>query len=146
LQRLFYHPTDIKPDPKLTKHLRYTTTKLYEAGLEFEAVDPDFSKKSLLDIDFANHKCLEDYLCLNLSWLFSCLSCLKSFGCFKSVQCILKVLVFVIDDQTEALFRNLMPWSSFIIHLTHTSVIMFCYWIILSPLQQMMCVCLLKKM
>ncbi|XP_062173688.1 UPF0481 protein At3g47200-like [Alnus glutinosa] len=113
LQRLFYHPIDIKPHPKPTKHLRYTATKLYEAGLEFKAVDLDFSKRSLLDKDFAKHKCLEDYLCLNLSWLFSCLPCLKSFGCFKSVQCILKVPILVIDDQTKAFFRNLMALEQF---------------------------------
>ena len=45
---------------------------------------------------------------INLSWIFCCLPCLKSFGCYKSVHSILKVPQLVIDDQTEALFRNLI--------------------------------------
>lgn len=109
LQRTFYSPTNPKPYSKLAKPLIYTATKLYETGLEFEAlVEPDFSKISLLDIDFAKDKRLERYPCFNLSWLFSCLSCLKSLRCSKSVQCILKVPQLVINYQTEALFRNLI--------------------------------------
>jgi hypothetical protein len=109
LQRMFYSPTKPKLYSKPAKPLIYTATKLYETGLEFEAlVEPDFSKISLLDIDFAKDKRLERYPCFNLSWLFSCLSCLKSLRCSKSVQCILKVPQLVINDQTEALFRNLI--------------------------------------
>ncbi|XP_059433798.1 UPF0481 protein At3g47200-like [Corylus avellana] len=110
LHRMFYCPTNPKAHPqKRTEHLRYTATKLDEAGLEFKALeDIDFCKKSLLDIEFSKDKCLERYPCFNLSWLFSCLPYLRSFRCFKSVQCILKVPQLVIDDQTEALFRNLM--------------------------------------
>ncbi|XP_059439777.1 UPF0481 protein At3g47200-like [Corylus avellana] len=109
LHRIFYSPSYPKPDPKPAKHLRYTATKLYETGLEFEAlVDIDSSQKSLLDIEFAKDKLLERHPFLNLSWLFSCLPCLKSRQCSKSVRCILKVPQLVIDDQTEALFRNLM--------------------------------------
>jgi hypothetical protein len=111
LKRMFYSPTRPKLDSKPPKYLRYTATKLYETGLEFEAVDIDMidpSKKSLLDIEFANNKRLKRNPCLNLSWLFSCLPCLKSLPCSKSVRCILKVPTLVIDEQTEALFRNLM--------------------------------------
>jgi hypothetical protein len=109
LQRTFYSPTNPKPYSKPSKPLIYTATKLYETGLEFEAlVEPDFSKISLLDIDFAKDKRLERYPCFNLSWLFSCLSCLKSLRCSKSVQCILKVPQLVINNHTEALFRNLI--------------------------------------
>ncbi|XP_062173687.1 UPF0481 protein At3g47200-like [Alnus glutinosa] len=109
LPRMFFSPTNPKLDSKLAKPLRYTATKLYAMGLEFEAlVEPDFSKISLLDIDFAKDKCLERYPCFNLSWLFSCLPCLKSLRCSKSAQCILKVPQLVINDQTEALFRNIM--------------------------------------
>jgi hypothetical protein len=85
LQRMFYCPIDLKPNPKPTKqYLRYTATKLFEAGLEFEA---DFSKTSLLDIEFSEEKCLESYPGFNLSWLFSFLPRLKSFPCTESVQC-----------------------------------------------------------
>jgi hypothetical protein len=110
LHRMFYCPINPKAHPqKQTEHLRYTATKLDEAGLEFKAIeDIDFSKTSLLDIELSKDKCLERYPCFNLSWLFSCLPYLRSFRCFKSVQCILKVPQLVIDDQTEALFRNLM--------------------------------------
>jgi hypothetical protein len=109
LHRTFYHPTNPKPNLESRKdHLRYTATKLHEAGLGFKAVDPDFSKRSLLDIDFAKDKRLERCPCFNLSWIFSCLPCLKSLRCSESVQCILKVPQIVINDQTEALFRNLM--------------------------------------
>jgi hypothetical protein len=109
LQRTFYSPPNSKPYSKPLIPLRYTATKLYETGLEFEAlVDTDSSKISLLDIDFAKDKCLESHPCFNLSWLFSCLPCLKSLRCSKSMQCILKVPQLVINDQTEALFRNLM--------------------------------------
>jgi len=109
LQRVFYRPTCRKADPKPTKHLRYTATKLDEAGVQFKPLyDIEYlSKKSMLDIKFSKNKCLESYPCFNLSWLFSCLPCLKSFR-FKRVQCFLKVPQLVIDDQTEALFRNLM--------------------------------------
>jgi len=111
LQRMFYCPTEYsKPDKEEhIEHLRYTSTKLDEAGLQFQPlVDIDLSKKSMLDIKFSKAKCLESYPCFNLSWLFSCLPCLKSFRCFKNVQCFLKVPQLVIDDQTEPLFRNLM--------------------------------------
>jgi hypothetical protein len=108
LQRIFYSPTS-RPDPKPVKHLRYTATKLYETGLEFEAVvDRDPSEGSLLDIHFAKNNLLEEHSCFNLSWLFSCLPCLKSLQCSKRLRCILKVPQLVIDEKTEALFRNLM--------------------------------------
>jgi hypothetical protein len=114
LQRMFFSPTNPKLDSKLAKPLRYTATKLYAMGLEFEAlVEPDYSKISLLDIDFAKDKCLERYPCFNLSWLFSCLPCLKSLRCSKSAQCILKVPQLVINDQTEAIFRNLMALEQY---------------------------------
>jgi hypothetical protein len=110
LHRMFYCPTHPKDGPKKRiDHLRYTATRLDEAGLEFKAFeDKDLGDRSLLDIEFSKNKCLERYPCLNLSWLFSCLPYLRSFRCFKSVQCVLKVPQLVIDDQTEALFRNLM--------------------------------------
>ena len=109
LKRMFYSRTNPKPDPKPSKHLRYTATKLYETGLEFKVIcDIDSSHKSLLDIEFAKGKYLERHSCLNLSWLFSCLPCLKSPQCSKSVRCFLRVPQLVIDDKTEALFRNLM--------------------------------------
>jgi hypothetical protein len=95
-----------KPKPDL-KNLRYTATKLYEIGWEFEAV-VDRDPYNLLDIDIAKNERLEQYPCFNLSWLFSCLPCLKSLQCSKSVRCILKVPQLVIDEKTEALFRNLM--------------------------------------
>jgi hypothetical protein len=108
LKRMFYSPTNPKLDSKPPKHLRYTATKLDEAGLEFkELEDKDSHQKSLLDIEFAKGKHLERHPCLNLKWLFSCLPCLK-FQCTNSVRCILKVPQLVIDNETEALFRNLM--------------------------------------
>jgi hypothetical protein len=118
LQRIFYSPKFPKPDPEPSKNLnqkpkprpknlRYTATKLYEIGWEFEAgVDRDPS--DLLNIDIAKNECLDRYPSLNLSWLFSCLPCLKNLQCSKSVRCILKVPQLVIDEKTEALFRNLM--------------------------------------
>jgi hypothetical protein len=110
LHRTFYHPTNPKPvsENRKEQYLRYTATKLHEAGLGFKAVKPDFSKRSLLDIDFTKDKRLERYPCFNLSWLFSCLPCLKSLRCSESVQCFLIVPQIVINDQTEALFRNLI--------------------------------------
>jgi hypothetical protein len=110
LHRMFYCPTNQKAHPqKRTEDLRYTATKLDEAGLEFRALeDKDLGDRSLLDIEFSKSKCLELYPCLNLSWLFSCLPCLKSHRYSKPVQCILKVPQLVIENKTEALFRNLM--------------------------------------
>ncbi|GLT52997.1 hypothetical protein SLA2020_262970 [Shorea laevis] len=112
LHRTFHCRTNQKSNTKKgTEHLRYTATKLDEAGLQFEAlvdVDQDLCKRSLLDIEFYKHECLDRFPCFNLSWLFSCLPCLKSFRCFKPVQCLMKVPQLVIDNHTEPLFRNLM--------------------------------------
>jgi hypothetical protein len=114
LHRTFYHPTNPKPvsENRKEKYLRYTATKLHEAGLGFKAVEPDFSKRSLLDIDFAKDKRLERYPCFNLSWLFSCLPCLKSLRCYESVQCFLRVL----QNYIQSGF-NIYGRSSFFIFL-----------------------------
>ena len=124
LKRMFYSPSNPKPGPKSLKHLRYTATKLYETGLEFKALEHiDYSQNSLLDIELAKGKHLERHPCLNLSWLFSCLPCLKLCQCSNNVRCILKVPQLIIDDKTEALFRNLMaleqchyPLDTYICH------------------------------
>ena len=115
---MFYCPIDLKPNPKPTKqYLRYAATKLFEAGLEFEA---DFSKIFLLDIEFSEEKCLESYPRFNLSWLFSCLPCLKSFPCSESVQCIFKipqvvcinkVVYWVLDRGLATLKRWTFCWA-----------------------------------
>jgi hypothetical protein len=113
LQRKSYYPMEYsKPyreEHIEVEHLRYTATKLDEAGVHFKQLgDKYLSKKSILDIKFSKYKCLESYPFFNLSWLFSSFPCVKSFHCFKIVQCFLKAPPLVIDHQTEALVRNLM--------------------------------------
>ncbi|KAG2666461.1 hypothetical protein I3760_15G061300 [Carya illinoinensis] len=86
------------------KHLHGTATKLGEAGLKFTRPD---SKRDLLEIRFRENVCLERFPCFNLSWLLSCLPCLKS-TCLVHVQRFLEVPPLLLDDKTESLFRNLM--------------------------------------
>ncbi|KAG2666463.1 hypothetical protein I3760_15G061400 [Carya illinoinensis] len=86
------------------KHLLGTATKLDEAGLKFTRPD---SKRHLLEIQFRENICLEMFPCFNLSWLLSCLPCLKS-TCLVDMQRFLEVPPLLLDDKTEGLFRNLM--------------------------------------
>ncbi|KAG6628575.1 UPF0481 protein At3g47200-like [Carya illinoinensis] len=87
------------------KHLRGTATKLDEAGLKFTRPG---SKTDLLQIQFPENECLETFPCFNLSWLLSCLPCLKSNCLERRVQRCLEVPPLLLDDKTEGLFRNLM--------------------------------------
>ncbi|KAG2669220.1 hypothetical protein I3760_14G024400 [Carya illinoinensis] len=87
------------------KHLRGTATKLDEAGLKLTKPD---SERELLQIQFPDNKCLETFPCFNLSWLLSCLPCLKSDCLERSMQRCLEVPPLLLDDKTEGLFRNLM--------------------------------------
>ncbi|XP_059439909.1 UPF0481 protein At3g47200-like [Corylus avellana] len=89
--------------PKEHFHTRYCATKLDDAGLKFKAVN-----KRLLDITFAGNKCLGHFPCCNMSWLLACLPCLKGVKCLERMQSILEVPIVVIDDSTEAVFRNLI--------------------------------------
>ncbi|KAG7946163.1 hypothetical protein I3843_14G025000 [Carya illinoinensis] len=88
-----------------TKHLYGTATKLNEAGLKFTTPD---SKTYLLDIKFRPNECLERFPCFNLSWLLSCLPCVKSHCLERRMQRCLEVPPLWVDDKTEGLFRNLM--------------------------------------
>jgi hypothetical protein len=90
--------------PKEPFHTRYCATKLDDAGLKIEAV----GNRRLLDIKFAWNKCLRHFPCCNCSWLLACLPCLKGVKCLARMQSTLEVPSFVIDDSTEAVFRNLI--------------------------------------
>ncbi|XP_040991365.1 UPF0481 protein At3g47200-like [Juglans microcarpa x Juglans regia] len=103
-------PTPISPPPnqkvsesKSTIQCLYTATKLGEAALKFRPA----GDRSLLEIRFPESKCLENCPCLNLSWLISCLPCLKT-TFLARMQRFLEVPPFLVDDKTEGLFRNLM--------------------------------------
>ncbi|XP_040995441.1 uncharacterized protein LOC121241644 [Juglans microcarpa x Juglans regia] len=95
-----------KPEKKRTKPL-CTATKLDEAGLKIARPD---SERHLLQIQFRENNCeclIKRCPVLNLSWLLSCLPCLKS-TCLVHMQRFLEVPPLRIDDKTEGLFRNLM--------------------------------------
>ncbi|KAG7946162.1 hypothetical protein I3843_14G024900 [Carya illinoinensis] len=95
LVRYFFCPPKAegqKSKSKNNKHLHGTATKLDEAGLKFTKSD---SERGLLQIQFPGNICLETFPCFNLSWLLSCLPCLK-------------IPPLLLDDKTEGLFRNLM--------------------------------------
>ncbi|KAF5470003.1 hypothetical protein F2P56_010557 [Juglans regia] len=97
------HCTDLV---KRTKPL-YTATKLDEAGLKLARPD---SERHLLQIQFREKNCeclIKRCPVLNLSWLLSCLPCLKS-TCLVHMQRFLEVPPLRVDDKTEGLFRNLM--------------------------------------
>ncbi|KAF5469998.1 hypothetical protein F2P56_010552 [Juglans regia] len=95
-----------KPEKKRTKPL-CTATKLDEAGLKIARPD---SERPLLQIQFRENNCeclIKRCPVLNLSWLLSCLPCLKS-TCLVHMQRFLEVPPLRVDDKTEGLFRNLM--------------------------------------
>ncbi|KAF5470001.1 hypothetical protein F2P56_010555 [Juglans regia] len=97
------HCTDLV---KRTKSL-YTATKLDEAGLKITRPD---SERHLLQIQFREKNCeclIKRCPVLNLSWLLSCLPCLKR-TCLVHMQRFLEVPPLRVDDKTEGLFRNLM--------------------------------------
>ncbi|KAG2669242.1 hypothetical protein I3760_14G025700 [Carya illinoinensis] len=108
LVRYFFCPPKAegqKSKSKNNKHLHGTATKLDEAGLKFTKSD---SERGLLQIQFPGNICLETFPCFNLSWLLSCLPCLKSNCLERRVQRCLEVPPLLLDDKTEGLFRNLM--------------------------------------
>ncbi|XP_062173703.1 UPF0481 protein At3g47200-like [Alnus glutinosa] len=83
---------------------RICATKLEDAGLKFKGI----YHKRLLDIGFITNPCLRIFPCFNLSWLLACLPCLKKISLLKRMRPILEVPVFVINDYTEVIFRNLV--------------------------------------
>ncbi|XP_040995154.1 uncharacterized protein LOC121241440 [Juglans microcarpa x Juglans regia] len=121
LVRYFFLPQNPSPrsEPIEVKHftdllrsllrpydgIKYTATKLDEAGLKFTRPD---SERDLLDIKLRPNHCLERFQCFNLSWLLSCLPFLKSDCLVRRVQRCLEVPPLCVDDNTEGLFRNLM--------------------------------------
>ncbi|KAG2669228.1 hypothetical protein I3760_14G024900 [Carya illinoinensis] len=106
LVRYFFRPPKIEGRKEHHVHLHGTATKLDEVGLKFKKSN---SKRDLLQIQFPDNECLERFPCFNLSWLLSCLPCLKSIDCLeRSVQRRLEVPPLLLDDKTEGLFRNQM--------------------------------------
>ncbi|KAG2669241.1 hypothetical protein I3760_14G025600 [Carya illinoinensis] len=112
LVRCFFRPLNRKqegPKPNKSKRIKplYTATKIDEAGLKFTTPD---SERDLLQIQFREKNCACLIKCcpgLNLSWLLSCLPCLKR-TCLVHMQCFLEIPPLRVDDKTECLFRNLM--------------------------------------
>jgi hypothetical protein len=82
---------------------RYCATKLNDAGLKFKRG----KERGLLQIKFFKNGCL-GHLPFDCSCLLTCLPCLKCFQCLEHRQHILEVPQLLIDDDTEAHFRNLM--------------------------------------
>ncbi|KAG6677414.1 hypothetical protein I3842_14G025200 [Carya illinoinensis] len=117
LVRYFFSPTKTektKLEPNCcienvrnNTHLHGTATKLDEAGLKLTKPKPD-SERELLQIQFPENKCLESCPWLNLSWLLSCLPCLKRTCLEGRMQRFLEVPTLLLDDKIEGLFRNLM--------------------------------------
>jgi hypothetical protein len=82
---------------------RICATKLDDAGFKFKAV-PKTENRHLLDITMSPNP-----TCFDSSWLLSWLPFLnKLFPRLERMQCILEVPPIVIDNTTEALFRNLI--------------------------------------
>ncbi|XP_059439854.1 UPF0481 protein At3g47200-like [Corylus avellana] len=82
---------------------RICATKLDDAGLKFNAVQ----NRHLLEITMYSN--LGGCPCFNLSWLLSWLPFLnKPFPRLERMQCILEFPPIVIDNTTEAFFRNLI--------------------------------------
>ncbi|KAF5446153.1 hypothetical protein F2P56_031803 [Juglans regia] len=110
VRNFFLPPTKLTPPPNQkasesrSTQCLYTATKLGEAALKFR---PAGERSTLLEIRFPERKCLENCPCLNLSWLVSCLPCLKT-TFLARMQRFLEVPPFLVDDKTEGLFRNLM--------------------------------------
>ena len=116
---------DIKEVKHFTDMIRsFFCSKLDATGLEFKEVKGISSilclkawrsrieiqkglKKGLLQIKFSQKVCF-GHLPFDISFLLSCLPCLKCFPCLESRQHILKVPQLLRDDDTEAHFRNLM--------------------------------------
>lgn len=97
--------------------LLYSATKLDQAGVEFKGV----KGRRLLDIKFQRLSFLKYFPCLSFSWLLACLPFLKCFPCLVSVQPLLEVPQFKVDDGAECVYRNLMameqchyPWDTYI--------------------------------
>ncbi|KAG2672157.1 hypothetical protein I3760_13G027200 [Carya illinoinensis] len=113
VRNFFFPPTKLTPnspppnqrvsESRSSIQCLYTATKLGEAALKFRPA----RERSLLEITFPENKCLENCPCFNLSWLISCLPCLKTTFLAK-MQRFLEVPPFLVDDKTEGLFRNLM--------------------------------------
>ena len=120
------HFTDLGRTDYLPLHLNPTVTvkrppsatKLDNAGVKIK----EFRDRGLLEIQFQKNKCLKKCPFLNCSWFLNCLPCLKCSTCFaRSMQPLLEIPPFTIDDRTERIFRNLMafeqchyPWESYI--------------------------------
>jgi hypothetical protein len=121
LLRYLLCPPDLHP----TQHLDniYFATKLDKAGLKFKPVE----KRRLLDIKFPKNKCLKYSPCFDFSWLLACLPCLKCFPWLKSMQRVLEVPPFEVDDNTEALIRNLIAME----HCHYPSNAYICNYVLL---------------
>jgi hypothetical protein len=106
LLRYFLCPVpDLKMEPReVGLDNRICATKLKDAGLKFKVK----YNKRLLDIKFDWNWCFRIFPCFNLAWLLACLPCLKRISFLKRVQPALVVPVFVINDYTEVIFRNLI--------------------------------------
>jgi hypothetical protein len=91
---------------------RFCATKLGYGGLKFEVKDD----RRLLDITLPG--CSGRFPCFVFSFALACLPCLVCLICYPSMACLLgcfgypmhifKFPQLVIDDDTEAIFRNLM--------------------------------------
>ena len=93
---------DLSKKPKVKSlGIRFCATKLDDAGLKFKEVK---GGRRLLDIQAPQP------------------GVLQCFPCFGSP---LEIPQLVIHDNTEALLRNLMAWSSVFIHLKLTYAAMF---------------------
>ena len=110
LYRHFYRPPLGKP--KYGNGIEHCATKLDTAGLLFKKWEPQIPEENsfegnrdLLQIEFQNPS---ESLYINWSWPLHCLPCLGKLSGLEHLQTRLKIPQFVVNDETEELFRNLM--------------------------------------
>ncbi|XP_023904595.2 putative UPF0481 protein At3g02645 isoform X1 [Quercus suber] len=111
----YFHNSPPNPDQATGKNIErlHSATKLDAAGLLFKKRKPQEPEENsfegnrdLLDIKF--QKSPEICLCINWSWPLHCLPCLGKLSSLENWQTRLVIPQFVVTDETEELFRNLM--------------------------------------
>lgn len=110
LYRIFYYPPPKQKIGNCIEHL-HNATKLDTAGLLHKKLqeleeNPFDGNRHLLDIKF--QKPSEIYPYINWSWPLHCLPCLGKLSSLEYLQTRLVIPQFVVKDETEELFRNLM--------------------------------------
>ena len=110
LYRHFYHAPP--GNQGIGEGIEHCATKLDTAGLLFKKWEPQKPEgnsfegsRDLLKIEFQNPS---ENLYINWSWPLHCLPCLGKLSCLEHLQTRLEIPQFVVQDETEELFRNLM--------------------------------------